>query len=167
MGFEHFRVQLSGGRATYREADEAVRQLPHAHFDQHSVPVKRSTFYVIDDGQHVFEVELMDLPVRLSCRFTLCHPPSVDAGFLALARELMARLKMQATICDDVQPEHSRSFSLNEFEEFSAIASRYIAARREEWIAAFGDITMAGTTTDAYQQIILPRCQPVMGQPAP
>ncbi len=165
MGFETFRVQLHGGRTTFRATDESVRGLPHVHPDRASVPIYGSTFYVIDNGQHVFEVELMDAPVRLSCRFTLCHPPSVDSDFLAVVRELMARLGMDVTIRDDVRPEHARSFSLKEFAEFLAIISRYIAARRAEWIAAFGDGTMAGTTNDVYQRIILPRCQPIVGQP--
>jgi hypothetical protein len=165
MGFEAFRVELRGGRAKYREADEAVRKFPHVRPDQDSVPMRGSTFYVIDDGRHVIEVELMDSPVRLSCRFTLCHPPSVDSVFLGLVREVMARLGMEAKICDDVRPEHSGSFSLNEFTEFSAITSRYVAARRAEWVAAFGDEPMAATTNEVYRRIILPRCQPGIGQP--
>lgn len=165
MGFEAFRVELRGGRAKYGEADEAVQKLPHTKPDQHSVPMQGSTFYVIDDGQHAIELELMDSPVRLSCRFTLCHPPSVDSVFLGLVRELMIRLGMEAKICDDVRPEHSRSFSLHEFAEFSAITSRSIAARRTEWIAAFGDDPMAARTNEVYQRIILPRCQPGIEQP--
>jgi hypothetical protein len=165
VGFEAFRVELRGGRATYGEVDEAVRRLPHIEPDRHSVPTQGSTFYVMDEGQHAIELELMDSPVRLSCRFTLCHPPSVDAVFLGLVRELMIRLGMGAKICDDVRPEHSRAFSLNEFAEFSAITSRYIAARRAEWIAAFGDQPLAATTNEVYQRIILPRCQPGIEQP--
>src|SRR3954453_18451123 len=127
MGFEAFRVELRGGKANNREADEAVRKLPHLKPDQHSVPMKGSTFYVMDDGLHAIELELMDAPVRLSCRFTLCHPPSVDLAFLNLLRELMLRLGMEAKICDDVQPAHSRSFALADFPNFLVIAKHYIA----------------------------------------
>jgi hypothetical protein len=77
MGFEAFRVELRGGPATYQEVDEAVRQLPHIHRDHQSVPLKGSTYYLLKDGQHVVEIEIRDAPVKLSCRFTLCHPPSV------------------------------------------------------------------------------------------
>lgn len=164
MGFEAFRVELRGGKAEYGEADKAVRKLPYIRPDEHSVPMQGSTFYVLDDGQHAIEVELKDSPARLSCRFTLCHPPSVDAVFLDVVRELMIRLGMEVKICDDVRPEHSHSFSLNEFAEFSVIASRSIAARRAEWIAAFGDEPMAATMNEVYQRIILPRCQPGIEQ---
>ena len=77
----------------------------------------------------------------------------------------MIRLGMEAKICDDVRPEHSRSFSPSEFEGFSAITCRYIAARRAEWTEAFGDEPMAATTNEVYQRIILPRCQPGIQQP--
>jgi hypothetical protein len=165
MGFEAFRVELRGGKAPFAEADEAVRKLPHVKPDQDSVPMKGSTFYVVDDGQHAIEVEVMDSPVRLSCRFTLCHPPSVDLAFLGLVQELMLRLGMEVKICDDVQPAHSRSFSLADFPDFLAITRHYIAARRAEWIAAFGNQPMAATTNEVYQRIILPQCQPGLEQP--
>jgi hypothetical protein len=165
MGFEHFRIELCGGRAGYRGADEAVRKLPCVKPDSHSVPIQRSTFYVIADGRHAIELKLMDSPVRLSCRFTLCHPASVDSAFLSLVQGLLLRLGMEARICDDVRPEDSRSFSLAEFADFAAIASRYIAARRAERIAAFGDEPMAATTNEVYQRVILPRCEPGVKQP--
>lgn len=160
MGFEAFRVELRGGEAKYGEADEVIRTLPHIKPDQHSIPAQGSTFFVLHDGRHAIELELMDSPLRISCRFTLCHPPSVDAVFLDLVRELMIRLGMEAKICDEVCPEHVHSFSVREFAEFSAILVRSIAARRAEWIAAFGNESMAATTSEVHQRMILPRCQP-------
>jgi hypothetical protein len=165
MGFEAFRVELRGEQARWTDADKVIRNLPGVKLDQHSVPMQGSAFYVIDDGRHAIEVELLDSPVRISCRFTLCHPPSVDPAFLGLVRELMLRLGMQVKICDDVRPEHTRSFAFPEFADFSSITSSYIADRRAEWIGAFGDQPMAATTNEVYQRIILPRCQPGIKQP--
>jgi hypothetical protein len=119
----------------------------------------------MDDGQHLLEVELLDAPVRLSCRFTLCHPPSVDAAFLGFVRELMVNLGMEAKICDDVRPEHAQAFSLDRYAEFSAVTSGYLAARRAEWITAFGTKQLAATTNEVYERIILPQCQPVTAPP--
>lgn len=165
MGFETFRVELHGPTATYREGEEAVRQYPHVAPDQQSLPMQGSTCYVIDDGRHVIEVELVESPLKLSCRFTLCHPPSVDAAFLGFIRAMMVRLGMAAKICDDVRPEHARFYSLNEFADFSTILARYIATRRTEWIAAFGDEVLAATTSEVHRRLILPRCQPGIKQP--
>ncbi len=155
MGFESFRVELRGEKVSHREADEVLRKLPYVRPDPDSIPMQGSTYYVVDDGKHLVEIELMDSPVHLSCRFTLCHPRSIDAVFLALVRELMVRLGLQARICEDFLPDHSHPFSLEELTEFSTITSRSIAARRAEWIAAFGDQPMAATTNEVYERIIL------------
>ncbi|HEY7157385.1 MAG TPA: hypothetical protein VH575_25750 [Gemmataceae bacterium] len=161
MGFESFRVELRGGQVNYLDAKETIQKHPHVKLDQQSPPMKGSTFYVVEDGRHVLEIELRDAPVRISCRFTLCHPPSVDAVFLDLVRELMLRLGSEARICDDVRPEDARPFSLANFAEFSSATLGYIAARRREWVAAFGAEQMPATTNEAYERIILSRCQPV------
>src|SRR5438105_5008432 len=104
MGFETFRVELGGGRATHCDALAAIRGLQHVGPDDDSIPIEGSTFYVVNDEQHVIEVEVKDAPVRLSCRFILCHPPSVDTIFLGIVQELLVRLGMEVRICDDVCP---------------------------------------------------------------
>ena len=166
MGFEAFRVELRGGPADCRNANRAVQQLLHTHPDHNSIPTKGSTYYLIEDGKHVIEIEVKDAPVRVSCRFTLCQPASVDLVFLGVLRELMGSLGLNATICDDVHPTHSRFFSLHEFPDFQAVARHYIEARRAEWIAAFGTETLAATTNEVYERIIFPRCRPGVEQPA-
>jgi hypothetical protein len=159
MGFESFRVELRGGRKTYRGASEAIRDLDHLTIDPDSIRTSGSMFFLLNDGNHVVEIELMDSPVKLSCRFTLCHPPSIDSVFLGLVRQLMSQLGMEARICDDVPPEHARSFSVNEFDDFSAAATRCIASRRLEWISFFGTELTAATTSEAHARIILPHCR--------
>jgi hypothetical protein len=165
MGFEVFLVELRGTRASYAEANKAVRKLSHVKPDPDGGFMPGATYYAFHDDAHTIEMELMDVPIRLSCRFTLCHPPSVDAVFLSLVRELMSQLGMKVTIRDDVRPEHAHAFSLNEFEEFSAIVLGYIAARRAEWIAAFGDKPMGVSTNEVHRRLILPQCQPRIEQP--
>ena len=164
MGFESFRVELRGGQATHRDADEVVRQFPGARPDSGSLPTKGSTDYLIGDGRQVIEVEVMDDPVKVSCRFTLCHPTSVDVAFLGVLRELMARPGMGAMICDDVPPAHARPFTLAEFSDFAVIVRNHIDVRRAEWVAAFGTETLAATMNEVHERMILPRCQPVVEQ---
>ncbi len=159
MGFESFRVELGGGRAQFREINEGLGKLEHISRDLDAVLTPGSVFFIMDDGKHVIEIELMDSPVKLSCRFTLCHPPSVDAAFLALIRQLMVIFGMEVKICDDVQPEYPHSFSLDQIHDFAVIVLECITARRLEWIAAFGSAQLAAKTNEVYAQIILPRCQ--------
>jgi hypothetical protein len=165
MGFESFRIELRGGRASYQEADEIIRQLPYAKPDSESMALPGSTYYLIDDGRHVIELELKDNPVRVSCRFALCHPPSVEGAFLRFAHYLMSRLGMEADICENIRPEHAHPFSLPEFADFSAAVSHYIAVTRAYWVADFGTETLAATTNEVFRRIILPRCQPGVGRP--
>ena len=166
MGFEDFRVELHGGRTSYVMADEIIRKLPHAKLDPNGgLPVRGATYYLYDDGQHAIGLALDDTPVRLSCRFMLCHPPSVDAAFLEIVRDLMTRLGMWVAVCDEVSREHACSFSLDDFAHFSAAALGTIAARRAEWIKAFGDESiLSATTKEVFERFILPRCQPVTQQ---
>lgn len=161
MGLESFRVELRGGRANYPDAKETIQKQPHVRLDEQSAEMKGSTYYVDNDGRHIIEVEVKDAPVRISCRFTLCHPSSVDSIFLELIRELMSRLGMEVWICDDVRPEDTHPFSRANYAEFSSVALRSIAARRAEWMAAFRIEQMAATTNQVYERFILPRCQPV------
>jgi hypothetical protein len=104
------------------------------------------------DGVDVIELELMDSPVRLSCQLTLWRPPSVDLTFLHLVRELVNRLGMEVTICDNVRPEHAHAFYLGDFANFLAITPDYISTRRAEWIAMFGTEQMSATTNQAHER---------------
>jgi hypothetical protein len=146
MGFESFRVELGGGPKSSQEADATIRKIPGVERDSHSITLQGSTYYVWTDGRHLIELELTDDPVSVSCRFTLCHPASVDPAYLALVRQLMLQLETGVFLCDDVRPEHANSFSLDRFDEFASAAGGYIAARRAEWVHAFGNDQMAANT---------------------
>lgn len=147
---------------TRARAEEAVRRLPNARPDGSDPTGPGSSFFTVEDGRHVIEIEVAT-PVRVSCRFTLCHPPSVDAAFLGLVTGLMTRLGMEAWICDDVLPQHGRGFPPGQAAEFADVASGYIAKRRTEWVARFGPAQLAAGTAEVFEKLILPRCEPVAG----
>jgi hypothetical protein len=167
MGLESFRVELSGGNRTFSEACKAICSLDHVAIDHEALTTPGSAFFLRSDGKHLIELELMDSPMKLSCRFTLCHPSSVDSAFLKFVRELMVVLGMEARVCDDVPPEQSHSFSIDEFEEFSAVALRAIALRRREWIETFGAEQVAVTSSEVFERIILPHCEQSAGTTKP
>jgi hypothetical protein len=161
VGFESFRVELSGGTATFAEANSAVRGLPDARPDPVSGIWPDSEFYVIDDGRHVIEVQVAPRPVHISVRFTLCHPPSVDAALVAVVRGLTARLGMRVRIIEDVAPEDARPFAADEMAEFAASVRRAVSGPRAAWVAEFGPDQCAAGSREVYERIILPRCEPV------
>lgn len=166
MSFESFRVELRSDRATFAQVDELVRNLPQSKPDCDSILMKGSSYYTVEDGSHVIEIEVADSPVTVSCRFTLCHPPTIDAAFLGLVRELMDRLGLEVRICDDVAPEHAHAYPATHFAEFAEVALATIAVRRAEWAANFGPSQFPASTVAVYEKVILPRCVPVVGFPA-
>ena len=161
MGFESFRVELRPRHATFAEADEAVRRLPHACLDEGALATRGSSYYTVEDGTHVLEVEVAPSPVRVSCRFTLCHPPSVDSAFLGLIRELMRRLDADAVVCDDTPADRAGGHAESDFQALAAAVTTRVAARRAEWDATFGAVRYPARTAEAFERYILPRCAPV------
>ncbi len=158
MGFESFQIKLKGGSRTADDAIQAIAGLENILPDKESAWMRGEHYFLFKDGRHAIEMEVMDAPPRISCRFTLCHPPSVDAAFFELARRIMEMLDMQVTIRDDVRPEHEVPFPRERFDDFTNAASEYIGARRREWHAAFGDRELGATTNEACEQIIFAHC---------
>jgi hypothetical protein len=165
MGVESFQVTLEGGHADRTELDAALRAIAGMRLDPLPAFTPASTNYLFDDGSHIVELQLDDTPVRVSCRFALCHPDTIDSAFIGLVRLLMDRSGMDATIRDDVRPEHERPFPPADFAEFAACLPEYIAVRRREWIAAFGPDRMAATTAECWQWVIHTHCRPTVVQP--
>ena len=158
MGFESYGVTIRGGAATSQEAITAVAKVKNARPDPESALTSGASYFVIEDGVHAIEVEVMHSPVMVSCRFTLCHPSTVDAAFIALVRELLSALGSGAKICDVDTAGESHKFTLANYEDFASIIPISIAKERQEWKAAFGDRELAATTPEVHERIILPLC---------
>ena len=116
----------------------------------------------LSDGRHVFELHLSESAPRLSVRFALAHPASVDAAFLDVIRHLMTHAAVRVRVLSDGPAE----FTLAEFDQFAAHARRCIAHERRVWVATFGPQTFAGSTAEVYRRIILPHCDPAVGRQA-
>lgn len=163
MGFESFRVELQSEDFSASDVNRTIQNLPHIHVDPNYPPnyplTKGSLCYRFDDGGHVIELEVTNYKI-ISCRFTLCHPTTIDDVFLALIRELMSQLKMTVRMCDGVLPEHIREFTLDEFQDFTGIVRHFIAKNRSGWIGMFGAETIVASTREVYEKVILPLCVP-------
>lgn len=156
MGFESFRVEIRPRHTTFAGADDAVRRLPSDRSDSTALATPGSSYHVVTDGAHVFEIEVAPTPLRVSCRFTLCHPPTVDAAFLGLIR-VLARQLAPSEVAGDVPAAEPDGV---ESPEFASALSARIAARRAEWDAAFGAVRFAATTGQAFERYVFPKCVP-------
>lgn len=159
MGIESFQVEIRGDSATFADAVAAVRALPNANPDSGFCP--GSEYYTAGERGHVIELEVSLDPVRISCRFTLCHPSSINDAFYHVVHELMARLGMRVLIRDDVPDGAEGEYTLDQFAEFAAAATWSIARRRAEWVAQFGTVTYPARTREAYERFVMPICSPV------
>jgi hypothetical protein len=159
MGFESFGVILRGGRHTSKEAIATISTLKHALPDPESELTPGSTCFVVNDGKHAIEIEVMEEPVQVSCRFTLCHPATVDAVFLALVKELMEALDMSVEAGPEVPSDRPREFAAAAFGQLAPILSDCISRERQQWRAAFGNQTLGATTAQVHERIIAPLYQ--------
>ena len=123
--------------------------------DTNAMKTSGSDYYIVDDGTHKIELEVTESRGRISCRFTLCHPPTIDAAFIGLIRELVERMDLRARICSDGA---RRWYSVDDFGEFVRAATGFISKERRAFIAQCGPVQLAATTAEAYERIILPQC---------
>jgi hypothetical protein len=165
MGFESFGVRLGREQANAQDAIKAIMNLDHAAADPDAELTPGSPCFLVNDGQHAIELEVMETSATISCRFTLCHPPTVDALFIALVKELMETLDMRVEICDEVEPGQPDEFTSATFDEFPSIVSSSITKRRAEWKAAFGNQTLGATTAQVHEKIIWPYYQTAVESP--
>jgi hypothetical protein len=162
MGFESFQVELSRDGPDHRPLSQFVRKLPHAKPDESGIQSSKSDYVLVDDGDHKIEIEVTEEWGRISCRFTLCHPPSIEVAFVNLVRDLVERLNMKVRICAD---ESGRWYSAEDLADFSREIADFIAKERRGWIAQCGPTQLAATSSEAYEKIVFPQLKPVEGLP--
>ena len=158
MGFESFRVELVGDTPAAR-VREAVRALPGVEPDPDG-GLLPGDYFRVRDGRHVIELHLSDVGQRLSVRFSLANPASVDAAFLDVARHLMTHAGLRVRVLTDVATE----FTLAEFDQFAAVVAEETARERRGSVDMFGPDTFAAGTAEVFRRVILPRCEPAVGR---
>ena len=158
MGLESFQVTLFNGSTAAQTVINAVRERPGVVPDMDSISLPGSNYFLMRDSKHVIEIEVTNNPVTVSCRFTLCHPPTVDAVFLHLIVGLMTQLEMYVQFADDSDPNSQNVYSLESLAEFRIALQSAIAARRVEWRSVFGSQQFAAQTNEVHERVILAQC---------
>jgi hypothetical protein len=118
---------------------------------------------VFRDGKHVVEFEVLSArgraPARVSMRFTLCHPDSVDRVFLEIATNLMTRQSLSASICEDLPDGTPRDYSQHEIGAFRVWCLWSIDHARRQWQRQFGPERIAVSTAAAWKHFLFDRFQ--------
>ncbi|MBY0232612.1 MAG: hypothetical protein K2W96_25305 [Gemmataceae bacterium] len=152
MGFESFQAVLRGEPQPIEEIVSIIGSIPGLRDDPNPGWHRGSRYLLAEDERHLIEMEI-DAD-RVSCRFALCHPATVDDAFTGLLLELATRLGWRIDLLDD---SSGRPFGPEEGAEMETAAKRSIAQRRAEWVSAFGPQTRRCTTAEAWAPFIIPR----------
>jgi hypothetical protein len=159
MGAEDFLVVVEGESSDFAK----VRHILSAILGAQEVPETEGlvgeTHFLYEDGQHKIEIEVSEEPstgsIRLSCRFSLCHPESVIPVFGKLVKNIAGRMGLPVKIADEVPEGDSDSFFPPKFPRFDDILPRAIAMKRRYWVADFGAERASLTCSEAVRRFIL------------
>jgi hypothetical protein len=125
--------------------------------DPEGGPLPTSTYLLYEDGQHVFEIELGETTdgTQMSIRFALCHPDSVDAGFLELIRRMTEALSGRVSIMEDVSADVPELMRADDLVSLWSLVRSGIATKRQYWTAEFGSRRASITCAEAIRQYVV------------
>jgi hypothetical protein len=141
MGLESFQLALYGGRLQSGDLVRELRIDPAISTDRGLL--SSSVYLLRDDGLHKIEMEVDDIGTRLSLRFALCHPTSIDDVFLSLVKTYQSQFGME--------------FDRPDFEDEGQIRQE-IAMKRADWQLQFGTVTKPATSSEVFEWFIKPHC---------
>jgi hypothetical protein len=161
MGVEDFRVCLSGAPDESIPLIDHLLRMPGMSRDEEP-QLGDGCYLLFRDDAHLIELELRES--EISCRFALCHAPTVDSIFARLLRQIATPLRWKISILDRLPPDVPWDFYPPAYEGLEAALSIAIASRRDEWKRLFGSVEAGVSTSEAIERFILPLCDP---PPAP
>ena len=119
--------------------------------------------YIYNDTNHIVELQLMDCkpkPPKLSFRFSLCQPSSIDGKFIELTTSIGKDLNLKIRIMESCQVEDDDIiFSPLDYENYNKILQEVIKVKRDYWIAMFGEETAVVTCSEAIMKFLVPKCK--------
>lgn len=159
MGLESFRAELTDTKLPASEVVKSLLEIEGAAWDEQGTILPHQKCFLVRRQNSVVELEISEYPVVLSCRITVCHPPSADDVFIQLLSEMAARFSMKTVTCIDGLTPDSASI-INNLGELDNTVRQAIARKRAVWKRQFGEVESAYTEAEVYQHIIIPQCNP-------
>lgn len=155
MGIECFCVELGGTSASSDDVLASLRALEGCERDELSEWIPEQVCFVVRRENLTAELEVLPGP-RVSCRMTLCHPPTSDGAFVGLLGDLSARLSTdRVRRIDGV----SNAASLDQL-ALDEETREAIARKRARWKRQFGDAEGCYSSLEVHRLIIGPRTVP-------
>lgn len=156
MGAEETRVLLFPKSAMTREIVNALRATGPWHDARTPSADPTCENLELDDGEHLIEAEVQDMPPRLSLRFALCNPETVDTIFVGLVSRLARMLDAQVRVVGASELA-ACSFSSPDLHGLDSALQQNIEDERKLWQQEFGGETLKATCEEAVVEFILRR----------
>ena len=121
--------------------------------------------FIYSDTKHVIELQVTDytsgIP-QLSCRFSLCHPHSIDKKFIEFTKSIANDLNLKIRIQESCQIKgDDEVFCPPKYDGYEKILQEIIKVKRKYWVADFGDETAIISCQEAIKKYILPKCKKI------
>jgi hypothetical protein len=159
MGFESILVSFHGYTGTPADLARSLDQLIRTAPDPAAAMTSQAKCWVLDDGQHKFEVEAGPEPTVFHLRFALCNPRSIDPVFFLLMKTLMREYRLKLRFCEDCEDVPEWFVAPEMIDSSKESIQRCLDLRREQWHQEFGDEELPATEEEAFQRFILPRAE--------
>jgi hypothetical protein len=141
MGCEDFVVRLSSDFSPQHVAKVLLANKNIRH-DMAFSSLPGETHFCYEDTEHFIELELACAGrTKVSLRFAVCHPTSIDGVVAALVVELASTLRADTLIAEDLEPDDSglgMSFGPSQLEELRDSIIQCIPKKRHLWQVEFG-----------------------------
>jgi hypothetical protein len=164
MGCESIVTVMTGIELSASEFCEHLVK----HFYVHPVPpfyqkIPLEYNFEYSDTKHIIELQVSDYlnnKRQLSCRFSLCHPPSIDKRFTEFVKSIAKDLVLEIRIRESCQVKGEGDiFHPPEYNGFDEVLKEVIQIKRKYWIADFGEETAVISCQEALKRFVWPKCK--------
>ncbi len=159
MGAEDFQAILLSDNVQYDKVVETLRCIPNVDIDNESKRLADENYFVIDDGIHIIELEVSSRGkrkgyIKISCRFALCLPRSIDAVFYRLLRKIGKKFEMLIEVLDEVPVGCLDKFNPPDYVGMDHVLKKAIGLKRMYWVQDFGPETASLRTSEALKKFV-------------
>jgi len=160
MGVEDFQVSITynGKSNEFNELNQYLKSYQNIIADYKTKQISNEHYYIFNDGKYIieFEVSLREMNlIKISCRFAVCHPASIDSLFEKLIMAIAKKLKAKIEILDETPNGDPYQFFYPNYDNFKKILRKAIEIKRNYWIQDFGPKTLSLKTSDALKKYLL------------
>ncbi len=163
MGVEDFQVVIkyNGKNKEFNETIQFIKSCQNVFVDYDTKQISNEQYYIFDDSKHIIELEISQREaniIKISCRFAVCHPISIDNVFIELIIIIAKKLKSKIEILDETPNGDPYQFFYPEYEKFETVLKKTIEIKRNYWMQDFGSETASLRTSEAIKKYILSKC---------